>query len=66
MTPHDSPTQETSHDPSDPTPTSDKSSATEYIVIAALILVVLIGAITLMGERTSGIPEPPPTAQPAP
>ncbi len=35
-----------------------RTTATEWVVIAALILVVIIGGITLLGERISGVREP--------
>lgn len=35
-----------------------RTTATEWVVIAALILVVIIGGITLLGERVSGVKEP--------
>lgn len=36
----------------------ERTTATEWVVIAALVLVVIIGGITLLGERISGVTEP--------
>lgn len=49
---------ETSQTQKDAPRAEDKTTATEWVVIAALILVVIIGGVTLLGERISGVKEP--------
>jgi len=46
-----------------PPPGDTSNRFTEFAVIAALILVVLIGAVTLLGERFSGEKQQTPTSQ---
>lgn len=56
----------TSKPQSDSSPPGEKKSPfAEYAVIAALILVVIIGAITLLGERFSGQKPAPAATQTA-
>lgn len=57
--------EETGRDPS-AAQAAQRSRATEYVVIAAIILVIVIGAVTLLGERISGMKEDAPAEQAAP
>lgn len=42
----------------DQPPSGGRTTATEWVVIVALVLMVIIGGITLLGERVSGVKEP--------